>query len=52
MDNDNFAADRETKAETVSLCSVERLEEARLVRGVDAHAGIRDRYENMIVRNL
>ena len=48
MDSNNFAADRETQAETVSLCGVERIEEALLVRGVDAHAGIRDRYEDMI----
>ena len=51
MDKDNFAADRQTKAETISLCRVECLEDARLVRGVDAHAGIRDRYEDMIFRH-
>jgi hypothetical protein len=52
MDSHNFAADRKTQAETVSFCGVERFEEALLVLGVNADAGIRDRYEDIIVCSL
>ena len=52
MDSDNFAADRETQAETVFLCCVERVEETLLVRGVNAYAGIRNRCEDTIAARL